>query len=64
MSWIARIKRNETSNAPETNGVDHTALFRTGTGAKPDHDYIYEMNTPEAQKAFAMLLRFLSEHAG
>ena len=46
------------------NGVDHTALFWTGTGAKLDHDYIYEMNTPEAQKAFAMLLRFLSEHAG
>jgi len=46
------------------NGVDHTALYWTGTGAKLDHDYIYEMNTTEAQKAFETMLIFLSEHAG
>ena len=46
------------------NGVDHTALLWTGTGAKLDHDYIYEMNIAEAQKAFETMLVFLSEHAG
>ena len=46
------------------NGVDHTALLWTGTGAKLDHDYIYEMDTAEAQKAFETMLTFLSEHSG
>ena len=43
-------------------GVDYVSLFWTGTGAKLDHDYIYEMNTEQAQKAFEMLLLFISEH--
>ncbi len=44
------------------NSVDHTAVLWTGTGAKLDHDYIYEMDTAEAQSAFEMMLIFLSEH--
>ena len=44
------------------NGVDHVAFLWTGTGAKLDHDYIYEMNTEQAQKALEMILVFLSEH--
>lgn len=43
-------------------GVDYVALFWTGTGAKLDHYYIYEMNTEQAQKALEMILQFLAEH--
>ena len=45
------------------NGVDHTALLWTGTGANLDHDYIYDIDTVEAQKAFETMLVFLSEHS-
>lgn len=45
------------------NGVEHTALFWTGTGANLEHDYIYEMHTVQAQKAFEMLIRFIAERS-
>lgn len=45
------------------NGVDHTALFWTGTGTGLDHDYIYMMNTSQAQKAYEMVVDFLAQHS-
>ena len=43
-------------------GVDHTALFWTGTGAGLNHDYIYEMNTEHGQIAYEMVLEFMEKH--
>ena len=45
------------------NGMDHTTLFWTGTGARLDHDYIYMMNTSQAQKAYEMVVDFLAQHS-
>ena len=44
------------------NGVEHITLLWTGIGSNLNHDYIYEMNTEQAQKALEMILKFLSEH--
>lgn len=44
------------------NGIDYVALLWTGKDANLDHDYIYEMNTEQAQKGLKMILEFLSEH--
>ncbi len=45
------------------NHVDHTALFWMDTGAGLDHDYIYMMNTPQAQKAYEMAVVFLARNS-
>lgn len=47
----------------ENAGVDCTALMWTGTDSELFHDYIYELNTEEAQKAYEMAVKFLAEHS-
>lgn len=41
-------------------GVDHTALLWSGTNSKLFHDYIYELDTEEAQKAYRAVVDFLT----
>lgn len=43
-------------------GIDNTALFWTGTNVGLNHDYIYELDTKEAQKSYEMVIDFLNEH--
>ena len=33
------------------------------TGARQDHDYIYMKNTPQAQKAYEMVVAFLARNS-
>ncbi len=39
--------------------IDYSSLIWTGTNAKLWHDYIYELKTEEAQKAYEMTIEFI-----
>lgn len=43
-------------------GIDTTTLFWTGRNIGLYHDYIYELDTKEAQKSYEMMINFLNEH--
>lgn len=45
-------------------GVDNTVLFWIGENTKLNHDYIYELDTKEAQKSYEMVIDFLNKHIG
>ncbi len=43
--------------------IDCTSLFWTDTNSNLNHDYIYELQTKEGQKAYEMTVKFLNEHS-
>ncbi len=58
------LKSETTAFIDELNakGVDNNSLLWEGTGVGLHHDYIYEQQTEEAQKALQMALTFMEEH--
>lgn len=52
--FIAKLKSNQ---------VDHTTVLWDETGPKLNHDYIYELQTSEAQKAYKQVVNFLQQHS-
>lgn len=47
----------------KSKNIDYTSLFWTDTNSKLNHDYIYELQTEEGQKAYEMAVKFLNEHS-
>lgn len=43
-------------------GINYTSLLWSGTDAGLYHDYIYELNTKEAQNAYNMVIDFLNKY--
>lgn len=44
-------------------GVDVTSRYWTGTGSDLPHDYIFDLSTSAAQKAFVDTVKFLNDHS-